>query len=147
MPIFPQIQRPCPYKDRLASVMDGDFCRMCNRRVTDLTSMSDDERVAFMNGCEEEVCVSYRLPASSVVAAAALAVAVVATPTAAAAQSDDTAIVVGGARRVPPLLVVPHLDAHALDARPAHRGKKASPAAGPAKNAAPQAPVTGGPES
>jgi predicted Fe-S protein YdhL (DUF1289 family) len=147
MPIFPQIQRPCPYKDRLASVMEGDFCRMCHRRVIDVTSMSDDERVVFMNGCEQEVCVSYRLPTA--VAAAALAVAAAAVPTVAAAavpteatpQSDEQTIVVGGAIRRAPMLVVPHLDAHALDARSVHRRAKAPPAATPAEDAAPQAPV------
>ena len=98
MPIFPQIQSPCPYKSRLSSVMDGDLCRMCNRRVFDLSFMSDDERVAFMKGCgDDQVCVSYRLQLRPAVAAAALAVAAASIPTAAAAtDEDETAIVVGG---------------------------------------------------
>jgi predicted Fe-S protein YdhL (DUF1289 family) len=85
MPIFPKIQSPCPYKSQLAAVMDGDFCRMCNRTVVDLTAMSDGERVAFLSGCEEEVCVSFRLPRAAV-GAAALAAAALAVPSAAAAQ-------------------------------------------------------------
>jgi predicted Fe-S protein YdhL (DUF1289 family) len=81
---FPKIQSPCPYKSDLAAVMDGDFCRMCERNVFDLTGWSDGERVAFLAGCQEEVCVSYRIPVRSVLAAVAIASA--ALPAAAAAQ-------------------------------------------------------------
>jgi predicted Fe-S protein YdhL (DUF1289 family) len=87
MPLFPRIQSPCPYKDRLGAVMDGDFCRMCRRSVVDLTAFSDGERIAFLAGCEEEVCVSYRLPRAAI-GAAALAAATLALPTAAAAQDS-----------------------------------------------------------
>jgi predicted Fe-S protein YdhL (DUF1289 family) len=84
MPLFPKIQSPCPYQTRLAAVMDGDFCRMCERQVFDLTALSDGERRAFMAGCADEVCVSYRLPVRAAMAAAALAAATIAP--AAAAQ-------------------------------------------------------------
>lgn len=84
MPIFPKIQSPCPYKSDLAAVMDGDFCRMCKRQVVDLDGMTDQGRVAYLAGCEEEVCVSYRLPFRPALAAAAIAA--FAAPTAAAAQ-------------------------------------------------------------
>ncbi|MET1110613.1 MAG: hypothetical protein ABWX67_03705 [Allosphingosinicella sp.] len=80
MPIFPKIQSPCPYKSNLAAVMDGDMCRACKRNVFDLTAMDDDERLAFLAGCEEEVCVSYRLPVRAAVAAAALAAAGMSVP-------------------------------------------------------------------
>lgn len=73
MAVFPKIQSPCPYQSRLASVMDGDFCRMCRRQVFDLTAFSDAERRAFLAGCGEEVCVSYSLRPA--LAAAALAAA------------------------------------------------------------------------
>jgi hypothetical protein len=86
MAVFPRIQSPCPYKSRLADVMDGDHCRMCDRQVVDLTFMADEERIAFLRGCEEEVCVSYRLRPA--IAAAALAASAIALPTAAAAQDD-----------------------------------------------------------
>jgi predicted Fe-S protein YdhL (DUF1289 family) len=100
MAIFPKIQSPCPYKNDLASIMDGDMCRMCKRQVVDLTPMTDQERAAFLQGCEGAVCVSYRIPAGAVLAAAVVAAAS-AAPLAAAAQSaPDTAklemIVVGG---------------------------------------------------
>jgi len=84
MPLFPKVQSPCPYKNRLAAVMDGDFCRMCERQVFDLTALDDGERRAFLAGCAGEVCVSYRVPLRGAIAAAALAAAAV--PTAAAAQ-------------------------------------------------------------
>jgi predicted Fe-S protein YdhL (DUF1289 family) len=94
MALFPKIQSPCPYVDRLSSIMDGDMCRVCKREVFDLTNMSDDERVSFMKGCAGEVCVSYKIPIR--VAAAALVVAGSAMPMAAAACDDVTTIVVTG---------------------------------------------------
>jgi hypothetical protein len=60
--------------------MDGDMCRMCKRNVFDLTAMSDGERLAFLAGCDEEVCVSYRIPVRAAVAAAALAAAAMSAP-------------------------------------------------------------------
>ena len=83
MPFFPKVQSPCPYKSQLSAVMDGDFCRMCERQVFDLTTFSDGERRAFLSGCAEEVCVSYRLPMRAAVAAAALAGSMSALPAAA----------------------------------------------------------------
>ena len=90
MAFFPRIQSPCPYKGNLASVMDGDMCRMCKRQVIDIGAWSDDERVAFLAGCETEVCVSYALPLRPALAAAALAAAML--PAAAAAQVPEAAI-------------------------------------------------------
>lgn len=94
MPLFPKIQSACPYKSNIADVMDGENCRMCKRQVFDLTAMSDGERVAFLAGCEEEVCVSYSLPIRQGIRAAAVAAAL-AIPAAAAAQ-EEMMIVVGG---------------------------------------------------
>lgn len=95
MAFFPKIQRPCPYKSDLAAVMDGDFCRMCHRNVFDITDWSDGERVAFLAGCADKVCVSYRVPLRPAVAAAAIAA--LAVPTAAAAQDcPDIQVIVGG---------------------------------------------------
>lgn len=85
---YPRIDSPCPYKDRLASVMDGDFCRMCERQVFDLGGWTDEERVAFLAGCGDKVCVSYRLPIRPALAAAALAATI---PAAAIAQEVPAA--------------------------------------------------------
>src|SRR3569833_3400104 len=90
MAIFPKIQSPCPYKDNLAAIMDGDMCRLCKRQVTDLTVLCVVLRLAFMAGCTEEVCVSYRLPIR-VAAAVAVAAAAAAVPMAAAAQQAVSA--------------------------------------------------------
>ena len=87
MAFFPKVQSPCPYKADLAAVMDGDFCRMCERQVFDLSALSSDEKRAFLSGCAEEVCISYRF--SPAIAAAALAVAM---PAAAAAQDLGPAV-------------------------------------------------------
>jgi hypothetical protein len=84
MAMFPKIQSPCPYKSQLASVMDGDMCRMCRRQVIDIGAWSDDERVSFLAGCGSEVCVSYTVKLRPALAAAALAAAAI--PAAAFAQ-------------------------------------------------------------
>lgn len=104
---FPKIDSPCPYKADLAAIMDGDFCRMCKREVFDLSGWSDGERIAFLKGCETEVCVRYTLPVRPALAAAALAAAVIALPVAAqeptvvygdtaVPDEDHDMIVVGG---------------------------------------------------
>lgn len=91
MAVFPKIDSPCPYKNGLAAVMDGDFCRMCRRTVFDLSPMSDDERIAFLSGCSDKVCVSYKMPVRPAIAAAAMAAAAMALPSAAAAQEAEIA--------------------------------------------------------
>ena len=75
MGLFPKVESPCPYKDRLDDVMEGDFCSMCERNVFDLTHMNSVERKVFMAGCEGEVCVSYKIPGRKALAGAALALA------------------------------------------------------------------------
>lgn len=98
MAIFPKIQSPCPYRSQISTLMEGDMCRMCSRQVVDLTLMTDGERRAVIEGCAEEVCVSYRLPAAAVAAIAAFAAA--AAPLPAAAQDvpepELIEIIVGG---------------------------------------------------
>jgi hypothetical protein len=80
---FPRIDSPCPYKSQAAAFMDGDMCRLCQRQVFDLSAMEEDARAAFLRGCSEEICVSYRLPVRPALAAAALAAALAAMPAAA----------------------------------------------------------------
>ena len=93
MPPFPKIASPCPYVSNLAAIMDGDQCRMCKRQVFDLTAMSEGERLAFLAGCEEEVCVSYSIPVRPALRAAAIAAALAAPAAAAGGQAQ---------RQVPP---------------------------------------------
>ena len=77
--MFPRIDRPCPYADRLAQVMEGDYCRMCKRTVFDLSAMDERERRAFLGGCAgEEICVRYTVRPA--LAAVALAASVIALP-------------------------------------------------------------------
>jgi predicted nicotinamide N-methyase len=95
---FPIVDSPCPYKGKLAEILDGDHCRLCERQVFDLTAWSDGERAAFLAGCSEQVCVTYRRPLR--VAAAAMAAAAMVAPAAAAAQQSgadqEMMVIVGG---------------------------------------------------
>lgn len=86
MSLLPLIQRPCPYLDRLESVMEGDHCRMCRRDVHDLTAMNDAQRTAFLAACRGDACIRYTFSAKPALAAALIAasVAVAAMPVAAA---------------------------------------------------------------
>jgi hypothetical protein len=99
MAVFPKIQNPCPYQGQLSEIMDGDTCRLCNRQVFDLSTLSDIERVGFLKGCADEVCVSYKFPLRPALAAAMTA-AVLAAPLPAAAQQapavEQEMIIVGG---------------------------------------------------
>ena len=96
MSLFPLIQRPCPYIDRLESVMEGDFCRMCRRDVHDLTGMDEARRSAFLASCGGDACVRYTLNVKPALAAALIAasVAVALVPAGAAPRGQMT-------RRIP----------------------------------------------
>lgn len=99
MAVFPLIESPCPYKSRLTEIVEGDTCRLCQRQVHDLTGMSGADRRAFLKACPGEVCVSYRVAASTVAAIGALAAAAAVAPPA-TAQTDPTEpvyyVIVGG---------------------------------------------------
>lgn len=107
MAFFPKIQSPCPYKGDLATVMDGSLCRMCKREVHDLTGWSDGERVAFLAGCETEVCVSYRIVRPAL-AAAALAAA--SLPAAAFAQDSAAPSAEAAAPAAPEQIVIEDIE-------------------------------------
>lgn len=89
--MFPKIQRPCPYKNDLASIMDGDMCRVCERQVHDLNAMSTTDRTAFLSSCSGEICVSYTLRPAIIAAAMAIAL-----PAAAQDVELEGEIIVGG---------------------------------------------------
>jgi predicted Fe-S protein YdhL (DUF1289 family) len=110
MALFPKIQSPCPYKANLSAVMDGDFCRMCKREVTDLTAMSDGERVAFLDACTGEVCVSYRVPVLAAAAVAALSAGFAMAAPAAADDMTVQEVIVGGIRAPQKVEYVQHAD-------------------------------------
>jgi len=118
MTLFPKIARPCPYIDRLDSIMDGDFCRMCKRDVYDLTAMDEAARAAFLAECGGEVCVRYTVWMKPAVAAAALAAsAAVMSGVAVSAEPPvrkAVPVVLGGA------IVLPH-EPPAPASAPKHR--------------------------
>lgn len=101
MALFPKIQSPCPYKNNIASLMDGDMCRACKRQVVDLTNMTDSERVAFMKSCTGEVCVSYKFPVRPVLAAAVMVAAIGAPVAAAACEAVETVTIEMGGIKDP----------------------------------------------
>lgn len=88
MTLPPLIQRPCPYVDRLDSVMEGDFCSMCRRQVHDLTAMDDAGRAGFLASCGGDACISYKMSVRPALAAALIAAsaAVLVAPEAALAR-------------------------------------------------------------
>lgn len=134
MALFPKIQSPCPYKGDLSAILDGSMCRLCKRQVFDLSDMSDGERVAFMQGCSGEVCVTYRV--RPVLAAAAIAAAAFAVPTAAAACTETNAFETGGIKDTAHVQYVQYTEDPADREMPVlpvlYDGKPAKPAEKPA---------------
>ncbi len=111
MGLFPKVESPCPYVDRLDEILADDFCAMCERNVFDLTHMSTEDRQIFLSNCSGEVCVRYNFPVRKLAASAALTLATL--PGLAAAQdapeqaadnedlycySDEFIVVAGGIR-------------------------------------------------
>jgi len=142
MAIYPRIQSPCPYNGQLSDILDDEVCRLCKRQVFDLTAMTDGERVAFMQGCTEEVCVTYRFPVRPALAAAVIAAASVVLPTAAAACQDATetseTVVVGGIKDPANVQYVKDTSDSAVpvlpvvyESAPAPEDKSATPKSGP----------------
>ncbi|MFM5907784.1 MAG: hypothetical protein ACKOPO_09405 [Novosphingobium sp.] len=86
---FPVITGPCPYKSRLAELMEGSTCSMCKREVHDLTAMNEPDRRTFLAACEGSVCVSYKVPARGAIAALAMAAAGLAALPAAAQDASS----------------------------------------------------------
>ena len=73
MSLFPKITNPCPYKGKLSDILDGDVCRLCKREVHSLDDLSTEERIALIESCvDDEICVSYRLPAAALLSATVL---------------------------------------------------------------------------
>ncbi|MEQ1491837.1 MAG: hypothetical protein ABL932_14940 [Terricaulis sp.] len=118
MSIFPKIQGPCPYKSELSKYMEGDLCRMCDRRVVDLNPLSDTERVELISGCKDKVCVSYTIRPSAAVALAAAAVLI---PLSVAAQDvavEEEYMIVGAIVEPTDVEYYAHADAVALAEMP-----------------------------
>jgi len=60
----PVISSPCPLRWSAAPQPGKDFCGQCQRRVHNLTGMTEAQRESFFAECSGKVCVSYtvRLP-------------------------------------------------------------------------------------
>jgi hypothetical protein len=130
MAIFSKIQSPCPYKGKLADILDGEMCRLCSRRVHDLPQ----ERVALIQGCSDEICVTYALALRPAIAAA-MSIAALGAPMASAQNllggEEPIVVAAGGitdpanveyisdaAAEAPPELPVVYEDRQAEQARP-----------------------------
>lgn len=59
--MFPPITSPCPLQS-IQFPESGNFnCSTCKREVHDLSSMTMNERDAFLRSCSGKVCVSYKV--------------------------------------------------------------------------------------
>lgn len=65
MASFPKIESPCPL--RLTALPDAgkNYCSMCERKVHNLSAMTQFERSIFMRSCTGKVCVAYSIPVVS----------------------------------------------------------------------------------
>lgn len=80
---FPKIQGTCPYQDSISEFMDGEICKLCDRKVHNLDAMDESQRLRFLKSSKNEICVSYSLPSKKALAVAAIAASLSALPVAA----------------------------------------------------------------
>lgn len=87
----PAITSPCPLKWKKAPQPGMDFCGHCKRKVHNLDLMSYSERVTFLSGCKDKVCVSYTVKRVPIVPAiVGLSMAALAVTATAAEPSSIT---------------------------------------------------------
>lgn len=65
MASFPKIESPCPLRVTALPSAGKDFCSMCERKVHNLSAMSQFERSVFMRSCTGKVCVAYSIPVAN----------------------------------------------------------------------------------
>ena len=105
MPAFPKITSPCPYKGDISDILTGETCKLCKRDVTNLSAMTQEDRISFLSSCSGEVCVRYEIPLKQAALAALVAGASVTGLQTANAQDAEICsppepvyIIVGGIR-------------------------------------------------
>ena len=88
----PVIASPCPLRFRNTPQPGLDFCGHCQRRVHNLDAMSEAERVAFLTGCEDKVCVSYTVRRRPLVTVGAMLAGALASGAVAADGPEDSTL-------------------------------------------------------
>ncbi len=59
--MFPKISSPCPLQS-IQLPESGNFnCSACKREVHDLSLLSEETRMEFLQSCSGKVCVSYKV--------------------------------------------------------------------------------------
>jgi hypothetical protein len=99
----PRIDSPCPRVWRTLPTRGKDFCTQCERRVHDLSGMTDEQRRDFFASCSGKVCVAYTVRPARTSTALRLGLGVAAAICAAPAIAQDAAPMspVDGARAFP----------------------------------------------
>lgn len=140
--MYPKIDRPCPYADRLEAVMDGDFCRACQCTVFDLDAMAPRERRSFLKRTEgQDSCVTYRIKPALAAMAIVAAMGVASPAMAQDVGEDEPEIVVTGGRGPRPQIIAvaePVAVIRPQDVQPKRERKRRKPrrtAAAPAEPA------------
>src|SRR5687767_2180227 len=59
---IPMIDSPCPLRLRALPTGDRNFCTRCERKVHDLSLLSEVQRREFLASCSGKVCVAYTVP-------------------------------------------------------------------------------------
>ena len=61
---FPKIDLPCPLHFNALPTAGKDFCTHCERKVHNLSGMTEVQRRQFLASCSGKVCVAYSVPHS-----------------------------------------------------------------------------------
>lgn len=86
---FPKIDSPCPLRLNALPAADRNFCTRCERKVHDLSGMTQVQRRQFLASCSGKVCIAYSVPHARPVAAARMGLGMLAAMAAVPAIAQD----------------------------------------------------------
>ncbi len=76
----PKIDSPCPLRWNALPTAGKKFCTRCERKVHDLSGMTDVQRRDFFASCSGKVCVAYTVPSAALRVGLGVAAAIAAAP-------------------------------------------------------------------
>ena len=87
---FPKIDSPCPIRWSSLPTAERNFCTHCERRVHNLSGMTEVQRRQFLASCDGKVCVAYTVPRARPIAAMRLRLGMLAAIATTPAMAQDT---------------------------------------------------------
>ena len=86
---FPKIDSPCPIRWNALPTAEKNFCTQCERKVHNVTDMSEVQRRQFLASCNGKVCIAYTVPHARPLAAMRMSLGMLAVIAATPALAQD----------------------------------------------------------